>query len=482
MFLFAVNSDLRWEFVDQFVQKAVVADRKEDLQRMITTPSTPSLRSVGSVPGTPSLKHIPASCLSTGVQTEGTVNPTSERPTLANMRGMKIEREFLSSTSTIDEIDSSSSSNLSRKLDLGWTPGESTDSMCSAVTDCNGNVPQPMDICDTQVKRQTATMTGRLPPLPPMHDNDSMDGQQSTDVEKNPQNNVTPNQNLPSLPPIQGSWYTPPTEVNGVTPSSVNSASGPPAPPPPPPLPSDAVVDFPTPPPPLSAAKMDSFGGSVGATPPPPPSPPPFAMGGPHIPPPPPPPPPPGGPQVPAPPPQPGVPGAPPPPPLAGVPGAPPPPPPPPAPGMPGVPPPPPLPGMGGPPPPPPPPGVPGAPPPPPPSGGGPPAPPPPPGGLIAPPVPAPMLGAAPTPRFGASGRAPLVGTSLQSNPQALKVMYLNKPAAKMKTINWAKVPPTSLQSEQTSCFEPIFLFCFLILDKTRFYSIINVQICKFIS
>ena len=386
---------------------------------MIISPSNLSLRTVGSSPSTPLPKQPPSNRLSIAVQTEGVVLPPSDRPTLADMRGMRIESAFLSSSSTLDEQDSSSSSNISTKIDLGWSPGESTDSIprCSTV-DCNGNIPQSMDICDVKLKLETALTTSKLPPLPPMYS--SKDGPSPTKVESSPQDTLS---------------------SNGI------GIPAPPAPPPPPPLPSQSTFDFPTPPPPLNVTKMESFGGSVDATPPPPP-PPVFPTGG--TPAPPPPPPLPGGGQIPAPPPLPGVPGAPPPPPLPGVLGAPPPAPPPP--GIPGVPPPPPLPGMGGPPPPPPLPGIPGAPPPPPPPGGGPPPPPPPPGGLIAPPLPAPTLGAAPTARFGASGRAPLVGTTLQSNPHAQKLIYMKKPSAKMKTINWAKVPPASLESKWDVC------------------------------
>lgn len=58
------------------------------------------------------------------------------------------------------------------------------------------------------------------------------------------------------------------------------------------------------------------------------------------------------------------------------------------------------------------------------------------------------------------------MGTTLQSNPQAMKVLYMDKPATKMKTINWTKVPPTSLESKcKLTC---AFLIQFT--DKEKIY------------
>ena len=442
------------------MQKAVVADRKEDLQRMILTPSTPSLQSVASAQSTPSLRQAQAS--STAVQTDPagvTLHPGDKRPTLAEMRGMRIEPGYLSPTSTVDEQDTGSSSNVSRKLDLGWTPEESSDANQQNTVDCNGNL-ESMDVCENErvIRTEAVDVSKPPPPLPPIYD--SKDGLSPTGITSGFSQNIQAG------------------EV-------AQTGSG--APPPPPPLPGQPSFEFPAPPPPLLPDAGSSSAGAVPvppplptlsmegvlgapaappAPPPPPPLPensqgpvPPPAPGVPGAPPPPtlpgmggPPPPVPGVPGVPLPPPVPGIPGVPPPPPVPGVPGVPPPPPvsgvppPPPLPGS-GPPPPPPLPGMGGPPPPPPVPGV--------------PPPPPPPGGPIPPPVPAPTLGAAPTPRFGGgSGRAPLVGTSLQSNPQALKVLYMNKPLHKMKTINWAKVPPNSIESKSPFLLVSYLVWC----------------------
>ena len=57
----------------------------------------------------------------------------------------------------------------------------------------------------------------------------------------------------------------------------------------------------------------------------------------------------------------------------------------------------------------------------------------------------------APPPTFGAptsqtQGTSPLQGTSLQDHPRAEKLFKLPKPEAKMKTINWTKVPVNVLQ------------------------------------
>ncbi|XP_028397616.1 inverted formin-2-like [Dendronephthya gigantea] len=153
----------------------------------------------------------------------------------------------------------------------------------------------------------------------------------------------------------------------------------------------------------------------------------------------PPPPPLPGLPGIPPPPPLPGTTGIPPPPPLPGVPGIPPAPPPP---GTPGIPPPPPLPGAPGIPPPPPLPGAPGIPPPPPlPGTTGIPFPPPLPGGAgIPPPPPIPGAPGVPPPPPGVPGVPPPpgFGSAIQATTAAPPI----RPKSKMRTLQWAKIPP----------------------------------------
>ena len=137
---------------------------------------------------------------------------------------------------------------------------------------------------------------------------------------------------------------------------------------------------------------------------------------------------------IPPPPPLPAAPGIPPPPPLVGAPGIPPPPP---LPGVPSVPPPPPLPGAPGIPPPPPLPGV----PPPPPLPGAPGVPPP-------PPLPG-APGIPPPPPLGISGVPPPPALGQRNVAQQPTVAPPVRPKSKMRTLQWAKLPPMLLNKSQ---------------------------------
>ncbi len=460
------------------VQKAVVADRPEELQRLypisapnsplkpLSTPSSP----VKPHPSTQVFKLSQHAGQDIAVQTDVTeLDSVSPRPRLADMKGAKISSEFLSSVSTIGETPTG------LVTDLDWFPGESsTDAMdvnqneidetkspgtktlakeiarqlsvktsgaknieeqISAVSCSESSSVPPLAAEEPIVAVNVTNTSSAPPPLPPLDETDravlqSKDTLSLVISAKSP--SVNP-EKLPGLPPLDDTSKvraplcvrcdscghnvtipSPPVKVDSSGPGGPPTPSNVPAPPPLPPIPGmeptlGASIPVPPPPPSIPGAPVP---------PPPPPLP---GMSG--VPPPPPPPPFPGGPP------------APPPPPAIGG-GPPPPPPPPPMPGCGAIPPPPPLPGMGGIPPPPPPPFP----------GGGVPQPPPPPGGgPIPPPPPSMQFGAV---RAQPTRRTPLMGTSLEGNEHAREAIYTEKPSAKMKTINWTKVPPTTLQSK----------------------------------